>query len=302
MSAKLSAKNKNSLEYYKRQIDHFIETKGDTGLTIEEAVEQIKSLLEITIRRFGEKGKTALIRSQKPIKLIHEAVKTSLIISGVNPTNIKPIRGASAGELKLFGFLKKKDQDICVTPNLIEAVPETMSEGLLAGQVDNFGSNLTESIISINVRSQLSSLGNNIDTLYERTFAEALNLHIRCPKMCLGEVYMIPVYEYDKHKAQNKKVAWVEGMSPIENYIKAFSAINQRADENDANYKYERVCLLIVDFKMAVPKIYNTDAELKADGLIPRASTASIEHLNYSDFVSDLLVSYSTRFPDNTFN
>ena len=57
MSAKLSAKNKNSLEYYKRQIDHFIEKKGDTGLTIEEAVEQIKSLLEITIEDLEKKEK-----------------------------------------------------------------------------------------------------------------------------------------------------------------------------------------------------------------------------------------------------
>lgn len=302
MVAKLSAKNKNSLENYKRQIDQLIERKGDTGLTISEAVESLKSILEITISRFGEKGKTALIRSQKPIKIIHEAVKTSLINSGINPTNIKPSRGASYGELKLCGFLKKKAQDICVKPNLMDAIPETMSDGLLAGHIDNFGSDLTESIISINVRSQLSSLGNNIDTLYERTFAEALNLHIRCPKMCLGEIYMIPVYEYDKHEAQNKKVAWVATKSPIENYIKAFSAINLRSDETDANYKYERVCLLIVDFKESIPKIYNTDEELKADGLIPRTSTASIEHLNYSNFVSELVAGYSTRFPDNTFN
>ena len=225
-----------------------------------------------------------------------------MIVSGVNPRNIKPSLGASSGELKLSGFLKKKDQDICVTPNEILPVPEIMSDGLIAGQNDSFGIGLTESIISINVRSQLSSLGNNIDTLYERTFAEALNLHIRCPKMCLGEVYMIPVHEYDKHKAQKKQVAWHGTMSPIENYIKAFSAINMRTGSTDSHYKYERICLLIVDFKKIVPQIYNTDEELKADGLIPARSTATIAHLNYSSFISELMSIYIARFPANTFN
>ena len=113
---------------------------------------------------------------------------------------------------------------------------------------------------------------------------------------------MIPVYEYNKHEAQNKRVDWVNAMSPIETYIKAFSAINLRANVADEYYKYERVCLLIVDFSKAVPKIYNTDAELKADGLIPNNSTASIAHLNYTNFVTDLMAIYTARFPANTFN
>lgn len=225
-----------------------------------------------------------------------------MINFGVNPINIKPTLAVSSGELKLSGFLKKKDQDICVMPNGFVPVEEIMTDGLLAGEQDEFGLALTQNIISINVRSQLSSLGNNIDTLYERTFAEALNLHMRCPSMCLGEVYMIPVYEYDKHKAQRKEIDWVNSMSPVETYIKAFSAINLRTNVADEYYKYERVCLLVVDFSKDVPKIYNTNAELKADGLIPNNSMASITHLNYSNFVAELMATYSTRFPTNTFN
>jgi hypothetical protein len=302
MKVKPVVMKKKIVNNYKLQVEQRIKKKGVAGLTMEEALVELKFVLEATIKKYGEKGKTSLIRSQMPIKLIHEAIKTSLINAGINPANIKPSLGSSSGELKLSGFLKRKDQDICVMPNLITPIAETMADGLLAGEIDSFGFNLTESIISINVRSQLSSLGNNTDTLYERTFAESLNLHIRCPKICLGEVYMIPVFEYDKHIAQTKHVAWIEKMTSIENYIKAFSAINLRANETDANYKYERVCLLIVNFKEPVPKIYNTDDELKTDGLIPRGSTVSIEHLNYSDFVSELVAVYSTRFPDNTFN
>jgi hypothetical protein len=300
--AVLSSEDKEKLEEVKQEFDDLIASKGQAGLNLQEAINSIKSVLEETIQELGEDGKIALIRSQKPIKLIHEVVKTSLIGFGVNPNNIKPSLGSSAGELKLAGFLKKKDQDICVKPNEMPSVEETMNDGLLLGEQDEFGRVLTENIISINVRSQLSSLGNNIDTLYERTFAEALNLHMRCPRMCLGEVYMIPVYEYNKHRAQANVIDWVNTMSPIETYIKAFSAINMRSSISDEFYKYERVCLLIVDFRRAVPKIYNTDAELKADGLIPNNSTASISHLNYNSFVTELMATYSTRFPTNTFN
>jgi hypothetical protein len=293
---------KAKLEAIKKEFDDLIDSKGQAGITMQEAINAIKFVLEETIKSLAEDGKTALIRSQKPIKLIHEVVKTSLINYGVNPNNIKPTLAASAGELKLAGFFKKKDQDICIQPNVIQALQETMNDGLLAGQHDKFGLTLTENIISINVRSQLSSLGNNIDTLYERTFAEALNLHMRCPKMCLGEVYMIPVYEYNKHKAQRKEIGFVNAKSPIETYIKAFGAINLRQSLTDEYFKYERVCLLIVDFSKKIPKIYNTDAELKADGLIAPNSTASITHLNYTNFVADLMVIYSARFPANTFN
>jgi len=299
--ASLGKKDKNTLRGFKLQFDQLIKSKGATGITIDEALESIKIVLEKTIGTLGENGKTSLIRSQKPIKLIHEAVKTLLISSGINQANIKPKLGTSSGELKLSGFLKKKDQDICIVPTGKQATSETMVDGLLAGHKDIFGTTLTENIISINVRSQLSSLGNNIDTLYERTFAEAMNLHMRCPKMCLGEVYMIPVFEYHKHKAQKKQIDWVTTMSPIETYIKAFNAINLRKIVTDEFYKYERVCLLIVDFSKQKPKLYHTDAELKADGLIPQGSTASMTGLDYTNFVTDILQIYTARFPANTF-
>lgn len=299
---KLSKKNKFLIEGYKREFDFLITNNGAKGISLDEAILSIKTVLEKTITGLGENGKTALIRSQKPIKLIHEAVKASLINSGIHPDRVKPKLGSSAEELKLTGFLKMKNQDICVVPNGFKEVPETIVTGLLVGKSDKLGLKMTENIISINVRSQLSSLGQNIDTLYERTFAEALNLHMRCPKMCLGEVYMIPVYEYNKHSAQKRKVEWVKAMTPVETYINAFNAISNRVSTTDEFYKYEKICLLIVDFSKVVPKIYDTDDELKKDGIIAPNSTASIQHLSFLNFVTELIKVYKTRFPANTFN
>lgn len=266
--------------------------------TIQEAVNEIKTTLEQAILEDGEAGKLSLIRSQKPIKLIHEAVKTELVNSGVSADRIHPTLGQSQGEIALAGFLKRKSQDVAVFPQNFNPVKEAIQTGFLEGKADKYGHDFTERTLSINVRSQLSSLSKNFDTLYERTFAEALNFHLRCPRMCLGEVYMIPVFEYETGAAQDYQVAFARGFRNVEKYLLAFEAINNRTIIGGDLHKYERVCLLIVDFNRADPKIYSSNEELREDELLPRESTATIENLSFGHFVEALLDVYRARFPE----
>lgn len=265
--------------------------------TIQESVNEIKACLEAAIIENGETGKLALIRSQKPIKHIHEAVKSSLVDNEIPQDDINPRPGASRPEITLSGFLKPKAQDITVFPPGVQRVEEIIAGGFLEGETDIYGQNLTERSISINVRSQLSSLSKNFDTLYERTFAEALNFHLRCPQMCLGEVYMIPVYEYDTGAAQNHEIAFSRGFRNVEKYLRAFNAIAGRVAIVGDLHMYERVCLLVVDFNRDIPKIYSTDQELKEDGLLAENSAASIANLSFDEFVPSLLETYRARFP-----
>jgi len=274
-------------------------------MTLQIAVNEIKNSIETAIKQSGTKGKNNLIRSQKPIKLLHEVAKTELVRNDVSFKCLNPPLAQSNGELSLSGFFKKKDQDICVVPNDVERKKETLNfQGILYGKEDKYGFDFTEKTLSINVRSQLSSSSKNFDTLYERTFAEALNLHLRCPKMVLGELYMIAVNEYDSNAANNKQIKYknVQGVAKhIEKYLLSFSAINRRKSTTEDHFKYERVCLLIVDFSQETPKIYNTDKELIYDNLLPENSIATIENLSFTNFVSDLLDIYSTRFGTGRF-
>lgn len=274
-------------------------------LNIQTAVNQLKELIDSSIIEGGDEGKNNLIRSQIPINLLHNAAKASFIHNGVNPAYIHPAYGMSDDELKLSGFFKKKAQDVCVLPNNVEAEEEILLfDGILKGTPDPYGAELTEKILSVNVRSQLSSIAKNFDTLYERTFAESLNLHLRCPKMVLGEFYMIPVYSYDDQLAKSHEVGFKPNnqiQKHIEKYIYSFGAINNRTTTNGEEYKYERVCLLIVDFSQSTPKIYNTDSELREDGLLPSNSTASIEPLNFPSFTQTLLDIYRQRFGSGKF-
>lgn len=186
-------------------------------MDINEALKRIKVELEeaITTAVFngkpcsnGNTAKQALIRSQRLINYIHESIKIELINYGVNPDKIYPHLNSTKPEIKIQGFLKAKNQDICIVPN-----PK-----ILQNESD------IEKVLIVNARSQLSSLQKNIDTLYERTFAEALNLHLQYAKQCLGEVYLIPTHEYDDRAMVDNQVKFKK-VSRIEHYIQMFQAL-----------------------------------------------------------------------------
>lgn len=275
-------------------------------ITIQEAVNQFKELIERSIVDGGESKKTSAIRSQKPINIIHDAVKAEFIRHRVKPECISPLYGHSDPELSLSGFFKSKDQDICIKPLNIPEQEEILNfDGILKGKRDPYGFDLTEKILSVNVRSQLSSISKNFDTLYERNIAEPLNLHLRCPKMVLGEFYVIPVYSYDDSLFKTNEVGWIKNRNTalhIQKYIYSFTAINNRITTEGEHYKYERVCLLIVDFSQDEPKIYNTNDELKADGLLPEHSTALLDEMNFNTFATTLLDIHTQRFGNSMFS
>lgn len=270
-------------------------------MTILEAVLAIKKLIEDSILQGGTTAKNNLIRSSAPINLIHEAVKYSLIDNGVSPKYIKPALNETTGELPLYGFLKKKNQDIAVIPKDIKP----KSERVILGQTDKFGEAFTTRVLSINVRSQLSSAAKNFDTLYERTFAEASNLHGRCPLMVLGEVYMIAIREYDISASDRNLVKFKPLDSNISNHVEKyllyFEMLNRRNSAEGQDYKYERVSLVLVDFSTDVPKIYNTKEELIHDGLLDSQSIATIENLTFDSLVPSLLLRYQERFGKPSF-
>jgi len=276
---------------------------------LEQALIEIKHELETAIRTSSFNGKQysdgvaakqALIRSSKLIMKIHEVTKISLVDEITKSTSdftIHPPIGKTAPELSIIGLLKKKKQDIVVLFDDIPTEPEFITEGPLVGLKDPLGKEKTEKSIVIGVRSQLSSINKNFDTLMERAFAETLNLRLRVPDLVMGDVYLLPVVEYDDVSMKKNKVAWKNEPVSIEKFIRIFRAISDRnSQKGDPEiYKYEKVALVLADFRSNPPHLFLTTEDLKSAGIISHRFELSYESLSPLHFTDELVDKYFTR-------
>jgi hypothetical protein len=264
---------------------------------IDDQLVEFKRMIEDAILENGVKGKESVIRASGLINLIHDAVKYELIEQGIDAKKIYPRFQETKPEIKLVGFFKQKDQDICVLPANVEQVEVLIDWGPLGylNKVDPYGPEFSKNTLVINVRSQMSSLAKNADTLFERTITEAHNLHLQYPDIVLGEVYLIPINEYDDELVKDKIVAFKDKATDIARYVNFFDELNNRRDADDEDYKYEKCALLIVDFSRDRPYLYKTTEELIEDGLLPKDFQIEIGTLFFSSFAKDIIDVYATR-------
>jgi hypothetical protein len=231
-------------------------------------LKEMKDVYEGAIRK-GEY--TSLIRSKKLINLLHEYVIEELKRQ-VEPSWI-------VTDKKVYGFPKTKEQDIIVQP------PQN-------------GRNVSVGpIMAINVRSQLSSIEKNYDTLFERIFAEALNLHNRFPYMVLGYLYLLPKVGYNSDAAKEKRVELSERYN-LEKYLLSFLSVAKRGSPTDVAWKYEKVCLLFVDFERSPPEIIDDVQVFVNEGLVSEkfAQLYIFEELSIKNFFDELYKTTMERY------
>ena len=271
---------------------------------LQTAVGEIKSELEEAIRTAiyndrhyenGQQAKQALIRSQNLIMKIHEVVKISLdceLKKFTENYTIHPPLGRSKPELVVSGFIKSKKQDIVVLFGKDEENPEVIREGPLSGATNSIGKKRSENSIVIGVRSQLSSVEKNFDTIMERTFAETLNLRLRLPRLVMGEVYLLPVVEYDDQAMKQNCIEWKNGHTPVRKFINTLMGITHRDNTANEIYKYERSALILVDIRQSPPQIFLTLEELKKAGYLSSDFEANFDLLSPKNFASDIVSSH----------
>ena len=271
----------NAISEIKQSMHHAITTASYNG----------------NVRETGLVAKGALINSGTLIQRIHEVTKQSLhselLGRNIHHETHPPI-GRTAPELNIWGFLKKKKQDLVIIIGDGEPVPEEIDEGPLTGQIDGIGRQTTQSSIVISVRSQLSSVDKNFDTLMERTFAETFNLRLRHPRLVMGEVYMLAVKDYDEQLMKENLVGWKENFTNVERFITIFNSLNRRDDVENIRefYKYERCLLLLVDFSADPPKIYETGDQLREDGVVSGDFPGNFSPISPVNFSRDLTDAY----------
>jgi len=214
----------------------------------------------------GQKAKEALIRSQSLIFNVHESVKVSLSSSLKNLTKydwtVYPPINASSPELKIYGKIKGKDQDLVFLRH--EKSPIVIEDGPNIGQIDEVGLSATKTSIIVGIRSQMSSIDKNFDTLMERAFAETLNLRLRAPIITMGEVYVLPLEELDDREMLKNRIAFSNKKVNIQKFIKTFHSFTSRASlKLEDQYKYDASALVLIDLTQSPPKIIFNENDLR---------------------------------------
>jgi len=281
---------------------------------LEKKIKNVKNMLEKSITervidgsttnkngepyKSGHEAKQSLIRSQKLIYELHEFVKEEYVYYGVDVNQIEPGIKKNKPEIKVSGYFKQKDQDVCVVPK-IKNTEEIINWGTTAGKRKKhlYGKYKEERVLMTNIRSQLSSVNKNIDTLFERMITESLNIHLQYPNAVVGELYMIPVYEYDDKEMVDDKIAFKKKSTDIEKFIEFFSFLNNyNKEKKEESYKYTKCALVIVDFNKNNPKIYLNNDDLINDNLISKDFELKIEDLSPITFIYNLLCEYEKEF------
>ena len=271
-------------------------------LLLQDSIEKFKLDLFSSIKRAsyngktytnGRKAKEALIRSQSLINYIHEAVKASFFTKLNEDTGfswtVHPPMNKTKPELDIYGKIKKKKQDV-----VFLRTPERsfqFLDGPNVGQIDRVGIEATKRSIIIGVRSQMSSVDKNFDTLMERAVAETLNIRLRFPVISMGEVYVLPVEELDEKAMEKNKIKFTKKVK-IEKFIRIFNSFSGRSSlDLEEGYKYDASALVLVDLKQDPPKIIYNKMDLKQYGFSEEVCSM-FEKISAHGFDERLLENY----------
>lgn len=110
--------------------------------------------------------------------------------------------------------------------------------------------------IAIGVRSQMSSIGKNIENYYEGIIGECISLHDRFPMATIGYIYLLPT--------QPIKPGLTEAIN-LDKAENLFEKITGRKDWHDAHDKYEHFAFLKVDFTQDPPALLPTKEVLQIE-------------------------------------
>jgi hypothetical protein len=230
---------------------------------LEESLLKMQQDLFNAIKKNGEKGKESLIRSSQFIDQIHQTTKKSFLMQN-KKLFIKPEFNKTNPEENIQGLIKFKNQDITIR---IKDSQYTLP-------------------LVVNVRSQMSSIEKNFDTILERAFAEVVNLRL-AKNYIIGEVFLLPFQELDQDACKKNKVNFFSKTLNFEKFFLRYNLINHRKnyDEDKNNfYKCDKICLLVVDFKSTPPKLVT---DFGSDKL-----NKAYKELSYEGFCKYLLNKY----------
>lgn len=158
---------------------------------------------------------------------------------------INPRKYYAMTEARVFGSHKNKDVDI-----------------VLAQYVNG-------PLLTIGVRSQMSSVGKNILGYYEGIIGECISMHDRFPMSVAGYVYILPKVAYATKKDNSTGGEQIPEEVDLDRAEEMFSQITNRANWRSPNDQYEHFAFIKVDFEANPPQVIpNSNHDLDIDNFI----------------------------------
>ncbi len=113
----------------------------------------------------------------------------------------------------------------------------------------------------------------------------------------MGEVYLLPIVEYDNVAMEDNRVVFKDAFVPVERFIKTFLGITGRNNNNleSSFYKYDRSCLVLADFRSDTPQVFTSLQELKEKGVVSEHFNANFDKLSPQGFCQDIVDEYIHR-------
>ncbi len=194
----------------------------------------------------------AAVRSQRFIKHIHERIERELT---ARLTREATSAGVSVRlEAPVHGSFKDKNVDVAVLHPV------------------------NGPLISVGVRSQMSSVGKNILTYLQDIMGEAVSLQDRFPMTVYGYIYLLPIRPHDS-----------DAEIDFRRYARLFSNIAERGATTykSERGKYDHFAFALVDFDQDPPALL----EERVEAVSPDAD------LRVSNFTDRLIQTFERRNP-----
>lgn len=264
---------------------------------LEKATIEIKNRAKEAIKTEGYKGFISTKRASDLILPIHEAIKKDFIRFNIMEEQILPKLGERTGEMKIFGSQCSKRMDISILPKYINFKEEILdiTDNKNKRKIDKYGKHVTENSLFVDIKSQFCSIGKNQGTL--RTNFIGLNADIkeRCPKTIIGNLTVLPIYEFDTEAMKEHKMRFSNNPINVEEYLIRFNKIQDTSSLNNSSItKFNKVALVLVDFSQKIPHIFTSHQELVKYGLVSSDFNMkySYDNIKYTNFHESLINIY----------
>lgn len=203
------------------------------------------------------------VRGQGFIKMLHRYIADDLRSRLTDEARRQGVEVKE--EAKLFGSHKPKDADVAVI------------------HPDN------GALMSVGVRSQMSSVGQNVLEYYQGIIGECISLQDRFPMAVYGYAYLHPVLSKKWGKVNGERVLRDE-YPDHPRYARMYSAI---AGRDGTQYKdirgiYDQFAYLVVDFD-------NTPLPAIRDDIVQGAVPLEERDMQISTFVDRLVGTFKKR-------